>query len=425
VNKKSRYTLDTIVVGQNGVASLRVTLVDNFKHTRAEPIDISRTGVKDAAAQLSLRMDGAAVKDVEGQLLAEFDGVSSPGWLPIPLRELWKTDANLRESVIDGLLRRGQVGNLISTSKSYKTYLVLGLAISMAVKRDWLDRFPTIGGRVLLIDLELQRPDITRRTRDIVSAMHVPEQIVAESIDVLSYRGRDGRIETMEHFLLGLKPRDYSLVIVDPLYKTYPEQFDENSNAQMTGLYRRWERMAEHLDCAMMIVHHGTKGSQSEKRIVDVGAGASAQSRSADCHIALREHEVPDCMVLDAKVRSFKPVESLVVRWDYPLWHRDISQDPSLIKTGRKSQNKDRPQPQPKPPPVEWTTDLFVEKFLTPEPASKESILAKATKDLSERGAQRWLTVAVEEAKAYRWQYATKGKPVKFSTLPQPVTETV
>jgi hypothetical protein len=343
---------------------------------------------------------------------------AGPDLTPTALSNLWKTDAELREPVIDGLLRRGQVGNLVSTSKAYKTFLVLLLAICMAMKRAWLDVFPTVGGRVLMIDLELQKPDITQRTRELVKALHAPPEI-ADQIDVLSFRGRNGNIDQIETMLLTMKPGTYSLVILDPLYKSYPPDFDENSNAQMTVLYRRFERIAEHLDCAMVIVHHATKGSQSEKRVVDVGAGAGSQSRSADWHGVLREHAEDGCVVFDMRVRSFRPPAPVVMRFKYPVWERDTSLDPTRLKSGKPSRVADKPAPKETPEP--WTAERFAKTYFTSEPQEKRLIVARARQNgIKNREVDDLLALALAEKSIFRWVYP-KNKTVFFANIEQPV----
>ncbi len=341
---------------------------------------------------------------------------------PVPLGEIWKSDPHLREPIIEGLVRRGEVANLISASKSYKTYLVLCLAICMAMGRVWLDRFKCRAGKVLVIDMELQKPSITQRTRDIASAMFAQPDDIANMIDVVSLRGRSATIDQVEKILLALPPRTYSAVIIDPLYKTYPEKFDENSNAQMTQLYRRWERMAEHIDGALIIIHHGTKGSQAEKRIVDVGAGASAQSRSADCHIALREHQADDAIVFDARVRSFPPVLPLVLRWKYPLWERDDLLDPANLKSGHKSRNTDKPQPQPKDKPEPMTKEEFIAQFISTGPKAKTVIVARAREaGVPSRDIEGFIALAIDEKRAFEWSFPKK-KTVYIATSEQPLT---
>src|SRR5262249_14705445 len=96
-------------------------------------------------------------------------------------------------------------------------------------------------------------------------------------------------------------------------------------------------RMADHLKAGVALVHHSTKGSQADKRVTDVGAGAGAQSRAADAHLILREHEDDRAVVLEAAVRSFAPVQPLGLRFEFPLWVPDESLDVGLLKGARPS----------------------------------------------------------------------------------------
>ena len=343
----NQYTVDYRHEGENGSARVLATVTETETgRVVDEPVVATHATLRDAAARLARLMPGAPVADVERELAGALDGTDT--FQATPLGEMWASDPHLREPVIDGVLRRGQVGNIISTSKSYKTYLILNLAAVTALGRLWLERFPTVGGHVLLIDLELQKPDIARRTHDIVRAMHADPATVGSRLHVIPLRGRQATVDHLERWLLSVPPRTYSLVIIDPLYKTYPANFDGNSNPQMTMLYRRFERLAEHLDCGLIVVHHASKGSQSDKSVVDVGAGAGAQARSPDAHMVIRPHQADNAVVLDARVRSFPPIDPLVLTWEYPLWRRDLGLDPAALKTGRAGRSKDKAQPQPK-----------------------------------------------------------------------------
>lgn len=58
--------------------------------------------------------------------------------------------------------------------------------------------------------------------------------------------------------------------------------------------------------------------------------------------MVLREHELPDTVVLEAKVRSFPPVKPVVLEWQYPIW-RVIDADPTRLK--RANGKRDVPTP--------------------------------------------------------------------------------
>ena len=47
----------------------------------------------------------------------------------------------------------------------------------------------------------------------------------------------------------------------------------------------------------------------------------------------LREHKQADRVVLDAVLRSFPPVEPVVLKWEFPLWKVDNAADPTAIKS--------------------------------------------------------------------------------------------
>jgi len=67
-------------------------------------------------------------------------------------------------------------------------------------------------------------------------------------------------------------------------------------------------------------VHHASKGMQFSKTVAEVGAGAGAIARAADCHVAIRPHKVPGVAAFEAVVRSFPPVEPQCIAFRWPLW---------------------------------------------------------------------------------------------------------
>ena len=97
-------------------------------------------------------------------------------------------------------------------------------------------------------------------------------------------------------------------------------------------LYNILDEYAAELGAAWANIHHASKGTQSDKSVTDVGAGAGSQSRAADTHIILRPHEQDGLVVLDAALRSFPPVEPLVLQWSYPLWRPAEGVDPKQLK---------------------------------------------------------------------------------------------
>jgi hypothetical protein len=236
---------------------------------------------------------------------------------PVPIAKLFAEFKELRPPIIDGILRRGEVANVIASPKMGKSFLAGGLAWSVSTGRSWLG-FNTTQGRVLVIDNELHPETLASRLWRIAVAMEIEDATAVDTLDVLSLRGRQCDIHELDIHLDSYS--NYSLIVVDALYRTLPEKTSENDNAQMMAVYNRLDAYAAKTQAAIVVVHHSSKGDQSEKSLTDMGAGAGAISRAADAHLAIRPHEQKDFAVLEAVTRSFKSPEPMTIGWEYPLW---------------------------------------------------------------------------------------------------------
>ncbi len=260
---------------------------------------------------------------------------------PINVATLIVDHPKLAEPVIDGLLRRGETGNIIADPKRGKSWLAYGLIQSVATGDPWLGKFPCPRGRVLLIDNELHLGTLAHRIPKVAEAMAIEQSEYAERLDVLSLRGRLVDLYGIADIVDRIEPGSYDLVVLDAFYRSLPPQVSENDNAEVAQLYNLIDKVTERLGCAWINIHHATKGDQSHKSITDVGAGAGSQSRAADAHIILRPHETEGAVVLEAVVRSFPPVAPVVLRWDFPIWRRDDVLDPKLVR-GRLTKAEER-----------------------------------------------------------------------------------
>ena len=256
-------------------------------------------------------------------------------------KELHRAYPHLNDPVVNGLIRTGETANIISYSKQGKSWMAYNLALSIITGRPWLGRFETDPGRVLLIDSELHKPTVSHRIPVVADALGIPPDRYEDDLEVWPLRGKLRSLQALTLDIMAITPDEFRLILLDSKYRFAAPGKDENSNADETADYNLIDQWAEHTGAAIALIHHSSKGSQSDKRITDVGAGAGAQSRAADCHIILREHEEPDTVVLDAAVRSFAPVDPLPLRWSFPLWQPAIGVDPNLLK-GRRKPGEDR-----------------------------------------------------------------------------------
>ncbi|WP_442481882.1 AAA family ATPase [Aeoliella sp. SH292] len=246
--------------------------------------------------------------------------------------ELQQAYPRQRPPVVDGLFRESETINLIANSKVGKTWGLYGLLLCIVMGWRWLDRFDTTPGKVLLIDNELHRETIPQRIATVAQAMDIPPECYTDYFDVIPLRGCLRSLTELQHELQNYPVGEYKVIGFDAKYRFAADGQSENDNAAETRFYNQVDEIAEQTGSAIILIHHASKGDQSGKRTTDVGSGAGAQSRAADCHLVLREHESQNRVVLDAAVRSFPPVASMVLEWRFPLWLPDDTADPGKLK---------------------------------------------------------------------------------------------
>jgi hypothetical protein len=332
--------------------------------------------------------------------------------------ELLAENLILPAPVIHGLLRRGETMNVIAPPKTGKSWLVLGLAMSIAAGRPWLDMYGTEVGRVLILDNELRRAVIAHRIPQVAAALAIGLDVLRERVEVESLRGQLRDIRAMAPYFADIRPGHFATVILDAMYKFLPAGTDENDNGAMAEVYNHIDAYAEYLDCAFVVVHHTTKGNQSAKSVTDVGAGAGSQARAADTHLIMRAHEQPRAVVLEAAARSWPPVEPMALRWEFPVWRVAPELDPAALRV-------EKPRRQPVRPntaevPGEWDVEDFVQAFVSDEPQTRAAVLhAAVVAGLSQRGAQQLLHSAESQGLIYRW--GGRGRrPAAFALVPEP-----
>lgn len=326
----------------------------------------------------------------------------------------------LREPVVHGLLRVGETMNVIASPKYGKSWLVTDLCLALATGRTWLDHYPTEPCKVLILDNELHPETSAYRIPKVADARGIAIPEIATTIEIENLRGRLVDIFAMADYFDQVEPERYQVIVIDAFYRFMPRDSDENDNGTMTNVYNALDTYANRLGCSFILIHHSTKGSQAGKSITDVGAGAGSQSRATDTHLVLREHEEPNCAVLDAAVRSWPPIQPRVFRWEFPLWIPDDSLDPADLKYTRPRRRSRSAHAQSDEPKISWTAENFAEEFITDEPELKVTILDNASEQgVSARKTSKLLRQAEDQGLIHRWRYAS-NLPVKFATVPQP-----
>ncbi len=204
--------------------------------------------------------------------------------LPDPEGDLTEDLPELAPALIGNVLRQGHKMLLAGPSKAGKSYALIELAVCIAEGLPWLG-FPCTQGKVLYVNLELDRASCLHRFRDVRGAMGAPKR---HSVDIWNLRGYSLPMDKLAPKLIrrALK-RNYIAVIIDPIYKVITG--DENSADQMAKFCNQFDRVCTELGCAVIYCHHHSKGSQGSKRSMDRASGSGVFARDPDALLDLIE----------------------------------------------------------------------------------------------------------------------------------------
>lgn len=335
-------------------------------HDRRELLESLRW----TAGELKSGEDLATIRDLLTEKLRDTT-VRRDALQPITAQDLVGSHEHLRPALIEGLLRFGEVMNVVAAPKVGKSWLGLGLALSITTGAPWL-QMETHQRRVLYIDNELHPETWAYRAHRVAAQMHAQDGL--SNLHVISLRGQVRSLPDMERQIIDSATRlGVGMIILDALYRMLPAEASENDNAAMTALWNCLDRIASATGCALAVIHHSSKGAQGDKATTDVGAGAGSIARAADTHLVLRQHEHDGLVIVDAAVRSWPPLEPFVITRGEPggqgvVWKVQGDADPALLK-GRKTDRSSAPS---------ITAESFLATFLPQRPASLEEIMESA-----------------------------------------------
>jgi hypothetical protein len=368
-------------LSRDGVSSLHLrSAIDQLKKCEASRLL--------ARAALEL-IEGINANDNERQAEARRQiasaGQEHLGGLPriCSAAELVTRDCPAPPVLISGLLHRGAKLLLGGGSKTYKTWCLLDLAISVASGTEFWG-LPTTPGRVLFLNFEIQEPFFRMRIIAIAKGKDLEPTTFGPNLDIWTLRGHATDLSKLTPQIIAQAAgRDYSLIIIDPVYKCLGER-DENAAGEIAGLLNEVEALAVKTGAAVAIAHHFAKGNASGKDSKDRVSGSGVWARDPDSIVTITPHEAEGAFTIDCTLRNFAPRPSFCVRWDWPLMRADNDLDPAALKqlgrpAGHTTANLLETLPVSGATYTEWRT-------LALQSGMSESTFKRLTKALREAG---------------------------------------
>lgn len=217
------------------------------------------------------------------------------------LSSLWNNLPELSPPLIHGVLRQGHKMLLAGPSKAGKSFSLIELAISLAEGVPWLG-FPCAQGRVLYVNLELDRASCLHRFRDVYTAMGLrPEHL--GNIHIWNLRGRSAPMDKLAPKMIRRAAKqNYMAIIIDPIYKVITG--DENSADQMAAFCNQFDKVCTELGCAVIYCHHHSKGAQGGKRSMDRASGSGVFARDPDALLDMIQLPITEALLTQRKNKA-------------------------------------------------------------------------------------------------------------------------
>ena len=235
----------------------------------------------------------------------------------------------LPEMIVDSLLHRGCKMVLAGGSKSFKSWSLIDLGLSIASGADWWG-LPTRKGRVLYLNFELINGFFEQRLDSVCKArgFTLPEDFLFWTL-----RNHCYDLEVISRVLTTrakAQAIDIDLIIVDPIYKALGG-LSENDAGDMGLLMENIEKLGKDLDAAVVFGAHFSKGVQSGKEAIDRMAGSGVFARDPDVILTMTRHEAKGSFVVESELRYLPDIPDFVVSWEFPIMRPDDSKDPEEI----------------------------------------------------------------------------------------------
>lgn len=220
---------------------------------------------------------------------------------PESMADAWDNLPELAEPLIENVLRMGHKMLIAGPSKAGKSFSLIELCCAVAEGKNWLG-FKCAQGRILYVNLELDRASCLHRFRDVYTALcWKPENL--GNIDIWNLRGKSVPMDKLAPKLIRrAAKKNYIAIVIDPIYKVITG--DENSADQMAHFCNQFDKVCTELGCAVIYCHHHSKGAQGGKRSMDRASGSGVFARDPDALLDLIELELPESLLTQEKNKA-------------------------------------------------------------------------------------------------------------------------
>ena len=203
----------------------------------------------------------------------------------------------------EGILDRSSRVCISGPNKTGKTFLGLGLAISLTSGQSFLGFNVPAKKNVLYLNMEINKQNLQKRLR-IMFNHRRPEEGRFHLWTPGWFKITNEEHETFLRNLL--QENSYDVVILDPLYKIHDS--DENSSKDMSEISTIFDKIIDDFDVSVVFVHHhgkakvkGTRAVRGSTTIidwVDSSLTITESKKGLNLEFVLRNNESPESILI-------------------------------------------------------------------------------------------------------------------------------
>jgi hypothetical protein len=277
---------------------------------------------RDAARRLASALEegDAGEQEAARRRLVEVQANGQDGLVFVSDEALSAQPSIPPEPIVEGMIDRGEVGLLAAPAKFGKSFFLLQMAKCVGAGKPFLGR-KTKRGWVVYVNAEVGKTAWKRRSDAVNEALKISHS------QILHVSTRGNRNVTLATLPMQIKSllkernvKDVGLIVIDPFYALVGDKMDENNADDVKRVFFDLQRLAEELNCAVMVAHHTGKGKVELRASNDHARGSSAFVGSADSFFSLVPHTEPGVVTFGGGRRNGDKPEQRHLQFLYPLW---------------------------------------------------------------------------------------------------------
>lgn len=232
--------------------------------------------------------------------------------------EAFLADSSPVAWLCDPVCAKGSIGFTAGLPETYKTWLLMDLAIECARGGGlWLGLFPVMGGRVLFVDQERSREETQRRFKCLLTAKSLSRSSLASSLYVRANTTTrldiDESYRAFQNYLREIQP---DLILIDS-FATF-QTGDENDRMTVQKVIERIKEIRNEFKCTIIFIDHENKSAYSDGRDnITPSAfrmvGSVGKIAAAEFVLTVRRYDPSTCMVYHTKSTLGPRVPSFAV----------------------------------------------------------------------------------------------------------------